>query len=341
MDLPPETPSRIDDHASVFAGELARTVGEHDLYQLIVDTVAREVGAQLVTLALYDDEQASLGIHATHGYPASLVEHLRIRPGSGVLGRTFESRQPLVVADTDREPGTYPPRLRYRTRSFVAMPLVAGGDAVGVLSATDRSDGHPFDQGNLSTVQALAAPAALALACVRLIKQKLRLEHALARDPLTGLFNRRYFDARVEEEIGRARRQSTDVALLVVDIDEFKSLNDALGHPAGDVVLQGIAATLRRSVRVFDVCARLGGDEFSVLLPGSDASSALQSAGRIRRRVESYRPESLSLKRQVTVSIGLAVMAPETTSQDLMARADRALYRAKADGRNCVRLDHD
>ncbi len=160
-------------------------------------------------------------------------------------------------------------------------------------------------------------------------------------DSLTGLFNRRYFETRLEEEIQRARRYGLDLALLVIDADDFKRLNDRLGHLTGDRVLRTMSDTLRRSVRGFDVCTRFGGEEFAILMPGSPvASSALQSAERIRQRIEDYRFDQLPLPSELhpTISVGVAVLTPPDAAQDLIARADRALYEAKADGKNCVRL---
>ena len=191
---------------------------------------------------------------------------------------------------------------------------------------------------------ALAAPAALAVACERLTKRNRELEYTVGVDPLTGLFNRRYFDARLEEEIERARRHSLDLSLLCVDVDDFKSMNDAHGHLAGDVVLQGVAKVLRRSVRVFDVCIRCGGDEFAILAPRSGARGAAQSAERIRQQVESYRSQAappVPTGLHVTVSIGGAVLTPGVSSRRFVAMADRALCEAKASGKNRVQVDTD
>ena len=158
-------------------------------------------------------------------------------------------------------------------------------------------------------------------------------------DSLTGLFNRRYFETRIDEEIQRARRYGLDLALLVIDADDFKALNDALGHLVGDRVLRAMSDTLRRSVRAFDVCTRFGGEEFAILMPGSTAGSALQSAERIRQRIEQYRFDPLLIPPTMhpTISIGVAVLTGESSALDLVARADRALYAAKGAGKNCVR----
>ena len=339
-----ERDARMALDTAVFARKLADATSEEDLYRLIVESIARAIRAQQGVLATYHEQKGHLVIGATHGYPAALVEDVRIAPGSGVLGTVFRSRDPLLVTDIGSAPDGRPPRLRYRTPSFVAIPLVVSGEALGVLSFADRADGDPFDEADLAAVRALAAPAALALACERLSKRNHELEYAVGVDPLTGLFNRRFLGARLEEEIGRARRHNLDLSLLNIDVDNFKALNDLHGHLAGDAVLRGVAKVLRRSVRVFDVCIRCGGDEFAILAPGSGASNAAQCAERIRQQVESYRPKAappVPPDLRVTVSIGGAVLTPQLFSRELMAAADRALYEAKATGKNCVQVDSD
>ncbi len=285
---------------------LCRVDGLQAVCATALDHLVRAVPIRLAAFAVLAAENR-LVIAATHGYPAALVEDVRIAPGSGVIGGVFRSRDSLLVSDIGSAPGGRPPRPRYRTPSFLAIPLVVGGEALGVLSFTDRADGGPFDEADLASVRALAAPAGLALACERLSKAKRELEHAVGIDPLTGLFNRRYFDARLQEEMGRARRHNLDLSLLNIDVDNFKSLNDSHGHLAGDAVLRGVAKVLRRSVRVFDVCIRWGGDEFAILAPGSGASNAALSAERIRQQVERYRPTAappVPPDLRVTVSIG-------------------------------------
>ena len=126
----------------------------------------------------------------------------------------------------------------------------------------------------------------------------------------------------------------------MIDADNFKMLNDVLGHLAGDQVLRAVSDTLRRSVRAFDVCTRFGGEEFAILMPGSSAASALQSAERIRQRIAEYQFDPVLIPGHLhpTISVGVAVLKPENTAQDLISRADRALYVAKGEGKNCVRM---
>ncbi|HEX5473135.1 MAG TPA: sensor domain-containing diguanylate cyclase [Vicinamibacterales bacterium] len=321
---------------------IARKIGqisdEHALQQFVVDAAARIARAGRATLAAFRTKDGKLEMVATYGYPREQVEHVRVSPGSGVIGGVFTSRKPVLVRDLTRMPWVPARRKRYKTDSFIAVPLLAGSDVLGVLTLADRTDGAPFDRADLLAVRIIAAPAALALSRHRLAEHSEELAHLAAIDPLTGLFNRRYLQTRLTAELERARRSRSDLALMMVDVDRFKSINDQHGHAAGDAVLQQVADIIRRSVRLSDVCTRYGGDEFAVLVPES-AGTAVQSAERIRQRVQEFGWPSVVAGAgvQPTVSIGIAMAEPTETASDFSARADRLLYRAKADGRNIVR----
>jgi two-component system cell cycle response regulator len=205
------------------------------------------------------------------------------------------------------------------------------------VSLTDRLTPGPYTRDDLAAIAVLLAPAALALGRERVWREAQAYAQAAVIDPVSGLFNRRYFQGRLDEELQRAIRQLTSVGLLMVDLDGFKSINDRFGHVAGDLVIRDISEILRRSVRIFDVCTRFGGEEFAVMMPGGTVDSAGAIAERIRQRVEAYQrsePDLADLK--VTASIGVAVSPPGVTARELIERADRALYRAKRAGKNRV-----
>ena len=158
------------------------------------------------------------------------------------------------------------------------------------------------------TLRTLTAPAALALARERARRDAEEFARAAVMDPVSGLFNRRYFHERLEEELDRARRHNTTVALLMIDIDNFKGINDRFGHLAGDLVIRGVGDILKRSVRKFDLCTRFGGEEFAIVMPGSGPENSAPVAERIRQRIETFRPPETELTDlRVTASIGMAV----------------------------------
>jgi diguanylate cyclase (GGDEF)-like protein len=159
------------------------------------------------------------------------------------------------------------------------------------------------------------------------------------RDWLTGLLNRRRLHSGLEEELARADRQGGEGSVIILDVDHFKIYNDQHGHLAGDEVLRGVAKLLQDSVEEKHVCARYGGEEFVVLLPGSDRSTAIAQAEKIRQLVENFPFEGRESQPAgvITVSLGVASFpADGTTGDAVLGRADNALYRAKANGRNRV-----
>jgi diguanylate cyclase (GGDEF)-like protein len=325
-----------------FARRLAQLAGSDRLSQFIVETLARTVKAEQASLAVYDEREGHLEFQASRGYPVELVRDRIVTIGEGLIGDVLAAPHARIIADVSKEPHGARRRPRYRTSSCLLLPLMAGGRLIGVVSLADRVDGQVFNRRDLTTARALAAPAALALMAQRLQNDKRNLEQLVATDSLTGLFNRRSFEVRLDEELNRALRQDLELNLMIIDVDGFKAINDSIGHAAGDAVLRGVANVIRRSIRVFDVSARMGGDEFVILMQGRRVS-AMQSAERLRTRIESWRPEralGLPASVQVTASIGLASLSrnAHATAQSFTASADRALRVAKAEGRNRVRV---
>jgi diguanylate cyclase (GGDEF)-like protein len=314
------------------------------LHRTIVEHMASAVGAEIGAVAIYQPQDNTLSISATYGYPAVLVEHVRLAPGEGVLGRVFSSGQSILARNIGAVPGQVP-RRRYRTDSFVAVPLKGHDGVVAIVSLTDKAGGTRFTPADLSLLELMAIPAALAVSREQLRDRTNDLAHLATVDALTSLFNRRYFETRLEQELQRQRRQRQfdELSLLMLDLDNFKELNDTQGHLVGDLALKEVAEILRRAVRIFDVCARYGGEEFVILMPGAASSTALRIAERIRRQVEQHFATGLrsSVPVPLTVSIGVSTASLSVTRDALVAQADAALLRAKGTGKNQVNLHQD
>ena len=172
--------------------------------------------------------------------------------------------------------------------------------------------------------------------------QRYQIEQQLAEltitDPLTGMFNRRHFIPTLEKAFMTARRLEQPYALITLDIDHFKLINDSFGHAAGDLAIQKLVSTCKTQVRQIDSIGRLGGEEFAILLPGADLSDAQQIAERIRKATDESTLVIASEKTiHMTVSLGIAVPVPEDIqADDWLKRCDQAMYRAKISGRNKV-----
>lgn len=173
------------------------------------------------------------------------------------------------------------------------------------------------------------------------LRNALMYRHALQaalRDPLTGVNNRAAMEMTVNREIDLARRHGTDLSMIAIDIDRFKSVNDSYGHIAGDCVIKAVADTVASCIRSSDILFRYGGEEFAVVLSNTGAKGAVLLAERIRRAIEKRTYAFSDNTIGVTVSQGVACLSDKDQSQSLFMRADNALYTAKAEGRNCVKF---
>jgi diguanylate cyclase (GGDEF)-like protein len=218
-------------------------------------------------------------------------------------------------------------------RSRLVAPLVMYGEVSGALVAESPAP-DAFGEHELRLLDAISSQAASAVENARL--------YALANiDGLTGLYCRRYLDIRIAEEIERARRFGTSFALIMADLDDFKQLNDSLGHVAGDRALREVAAIAAGQLRGVDLAARYGGEELAFLLPRTSLADAHAVAERIRSAVASYSLIEDGHARPLTLSCGVAGWSESGVSDPgaLVARADAALYRAKAAGKNRVEID--
>ena len=203
------------------------------------------------------------------------------------------------------------------------------------MNFTDKADREPFDKNDLEALDSIAPQIAVAVDRMMLLDKIDEFAKLSVTDPLTGLLNRRYIEERLSEEINRSGRSGEPLSFLMLDVDDFKSYNDNFGHPAGDEALRIVAAILKEDLRGADVAVRYGGEEFSVLLP----ATSIEEAGAIAERIRIHMEQTEFPKRKVTISIGAASMSEEIkTVEDLILAADKALFRAKKNGRNNIQI---
>jgi diguanylate cyclase (GGDEF)-like protein/PAS domain S-box-containing protein len=229
------------------------------------------------------------------------------------------------------------------TNKCLCVPMVGQGDTLGILQLEFAGDAETKSDSSSESLpdsqQRLAATVsgqiALSLASLRL-RETLRDQSI--RDPLTGLFNRRFMEESLEREMQRAVRKNHRVSVLFIDLDHFKRFNDTFGHDAGDLVLRSIADLFRRLFRVDDVICRYGGEEFAIILPESSAENAAIRGNALREEIKrleiKYKNHTLG---RITLSIGVACF-PEhgRTSEELVKAADQCLYQSKSAGRDMV-----
>ncbi|HEY1554301.1 MAG TPA: sensor domain-containing diguanylate cyclase [Kofleriaceae bacterium] len=303
----------------------------------LVEAVARE------TCKAIPEAEAVALVHRRGGEDSDLVldgfdrtsdKFFRraMTPGEGVAGAVMAQAitrriDDLTVADIANDADGI--------RSWLGVPLFIYGECEGVV-AVQSARVAAFSASHQRLLESLALQIASAL-------QNAQLYELAMVDGLTGLFVRRYFDARIEEEVERSKRYGSPFSVVMMDVDDFKKLNDTYGHLVGDRVLRAIANVVKAQMRGVDTAARYGGEEIAVILPRTEMVGAYNLAERIREGIAELRittdeepPRALS----VTASLGIAAY-PESkaqTGEDLVRRADRALYRAKKTGKNRVEL---
>jgi diguanylate cyclase (GGDEF)-like protein len=305
-------------------------------YQSIVAQSADLLNAERGSLLLLDESTNALTLTAARGMRAAVNDVEPIPVGEGIAGSVAREGIPLVGTTDDLgQPGSSD--RGYKTRSFISYPISIGNRKFGVLNLTDKIGGGAYDAADLSVIEQVAPQIALALERASWQQRANQFQLMSITDPLTGLHNRRYLEARLTEELSRSKRYDYPLSFMMIDIDDFKLYNDRNGHQAGDRALEITAQCLRAALRKVDVASRYGGEEFSILLPQTTLQEAGVLADRIRRKILSAQfPHGKSQPLgALSVSIGLSTFSASLDSAEAIVRAaDRALYHAKSHGKN-------
>jgi diguanylate cyclase (GGDEF)-like protein len=255
-------------------------------------------------------------------FPAALEPWSRVIATSG------------SVIESDLRTMPEPKRLFLESASRMSIPLISFGQTLGVLTL-HSSQPNAFRQNAL--LQSLESVADICATSIQNAHYVERVKQLAYLDGLTGIFNRRFFELRIIEEIERARRYGTGMAVIMADIDQFKKLNDEFGHLLGDEVLRQVSSLFHQQLRKIDVVCRYGGEEFAILLTQTNTQQAVIIAEKLRRLVEGY--QFPGVPRTVTISAGVAAFPDHGKSRDdLIRAADNGLYAAKQAGRNRICL---
>jgi diguanylate cyclase (GGDEF)-like protein len=223
---------------------------------------------------------------------------------------------------------------KFSLTSLLAVPIQTKETVLGVFISFGV-ESTVFTDEDVTTAAALADFTAIALENAGLFAE---LQRSAITDPLTGIYNTRFFHEVLQRETARANRYATALSLLMIDVDTFKSVNDTYGHVVGNKVLTHVAKILESTIRTTDFVFRCGGDEFGVVLPGTNLEGAIHAAEKILERVERAGIlRSLGYDGTVTVSIGVSEYQRDSHFETLVAEADQALYASKRSSRNCAR----
>ncbi len=304
---------------------------------LVVDDVL-----QLILASAFELLEASNGFIMLLDGPGNLVvacrsgvvtdDGDRLALGEGIANRVLRDREPLLIQGTVSEQG------RLESDSAVCVPLINRDDVLGVLILKGAPD-HVYSEHDLRAVSLFAEHAAIAVANARLYEAEralsVQLSHQVVHDPLTGAANRVLVSDRMTQALARVQRAECSMGVLFIDVDDFKLVNDELGHGVGDQVLTAIAQRLSACIRPTDTVGRFGGDEFVIVCEDlADEVGAMDIAERVLRALEDPFPTPAG-ERSLSASIGVATCSVHHLMEvdDLIRTADRAMYRAKMEGK--------
>ncbi len=315
------------------SGELSQSLDPRQVANLMAGHFARAMEVDECAISYWDratNRLESLGYH-----PLLKIEEMEpFFDVSGVPETLRALRDETVVIidadDPDADPAEVALLRRDGNRMLVMLPLIAKGESIGLVELFSRGEIHA-DAERLEVARTMANEAAMALENAWLYEDARKLAD---RDPLTGFANHRYLHERLGEEVIRAQRGRQPLSLLMLDLDDFKLVNDTFGHLFGDRVLTWTAELIRSTLRASDLPARYGGDEFAVILPETDAAEARVVAERI---LEAFRERSFVGEQRgpvpIALSIGVATFPTDgRTATELIEAADAALYRVKRAG---------
>jgi diguanylate cyclase (GGDEF)-like protein len=320
--------------------EIGKAIGsEMDLDRLfahISELVCALLGADAFSILLLDPSGGGLMARAAHGLQPAQLAQVVFRVGEGVAGWVVAHGEPALIDDVSVDPRFVElPGVHERIVSLLCVPLmVRGGRCVGALSAS-ASTPAAFEQRDVDILAFLGKTIALDL-------ENIRLRRLAITDPLTGAYNREFLQSQLRFEIEQSLMRKQPLCVALIDIDHFKSINDAFGHGVGDQVLIDVAARLRGAIRTSDFLIRYGGEEFLVVLPNTPRERAWEVGERIRVMIKRNATLVDDTAVNVCVSVGIAqhriTHRVAEDSDALIRRADRALYAAKRRGRDRVEV---
>ena len=302
----------------------------------LLASVAAAVPSQAASLLLYDQGR-ELVFTASRTLQAGVIDGLRLRCDQGIAGWVARNREAVCLVDATKDERYYPgieTHTHFTPRSMLCVPMLSKNTLLGVIQVINKVDGSSFNDDELRLAQSFAHHAAIAIENASLYRQAYV---ASITDDLTGLGNTRHFNRLLPELM----QHNTPLSLLMLDLDNFKGIVDTYGHLVGSRTISYLGKIIGHLIRPGDVAARFGGDEFVVILPGTDAATALSIAETIRTAVEacsSLEGNGVDLS-TVTASVGVATFPDHARDADgLFKAADAAMYTVKHGGKNAVAL---
>jgi len=322
---------------SEFSAAIAPVLDRERLMRLLLDKALEIVKAEQGSIMLLDKNTSELVVEAHRSKSGVVREKMRIKKGEGIAGMVVESGETILVKDIEQDPRIRQEnRPHYRTKSFISAMINVEDRIKGVLNLSDKAEGETFDEEDLELVKLIISSGAVAIERSILHDQTEELKKLSITDPLTGIYNRRYLNRRLSEEITRFNRYKHPFSFMMLDLDRFKEYNDTFGHIAGDNLLKVLAQVIEKSLRSIDIAARFGGDEFVAIFPQTTKVAAIQITNRLKGQIDNAL-KKYSSELPLTISMGLATYPDDASSiMELIEKTDQALYLAKKGGGNRI-----
>ena len=308
------------------------------LANFTVEEISNILEAKRCSLMLEDPQSGCLAILGAKGIPEDVIGKTQIKLGTQVCGQVALKGEALLVKNIEYDERFSRGKMPYYLgRSFMVVPFRVNDKLAGVINVADKctslNQDEPFSDIDFKILKIMVKRIATAMENVSLFKE---LNLQTVTDPITQIYNYRLFSESLDQEIRRLKRNKTDLCVSMIDMDHFKSYNDAFGHVAGDDLLRTFGELLKSNLRDTDIVCRYAGDEFCVVFPNTSIQGAQLAAEKVRKVVEEY-----PFQQQITLSIGIAQYQEGMNKKDLILKADEALYKAKNGGRNRVVLADD
>jgi len=321
------------------------TLEPKEILYLIVKKISEIMNVTRCSIIFTDMEKKTGQILSTYEDPALVDLSIDLRKYPEII-EAVEGKKMVLVQDALEDPLMKVVKdslEQVGIRSIMVIPIPYFDEKVlGALYLRTSRKGKRFSNSEIDICQIVSSMAGIALKNAqnfhKISMEKALLEKMAITDDLTRLYNHRYFVKRLNEEFKRSQRYNTPLSCAMIDLDDFKKINDAYGHKSGDIILQEVAKVIKTSVRETDVVARYGGEEFAVILPHTDSEDAFHLAIRIRSAVNNFRSHILGEDNRVTVSIGVSTYPGPGVKDvdDLVRIADNRLYKAKGEGKDTV-----
>jgi diguanylate cyclase (GGDEF)-like protein len=331
-----QTDDKIE-YVTEFLDSIISILDKKVLSKTLLDKTLQLLNAEQGSLMIMDGETSELVVEASRSMSDAVTEKMRIKKGEGIAGIVLEHGGSLLVKDIESDPRVRQEnRPHYKSKSFISALINIEDRLKGVLNVSDKAKGEAFNEADLNLLKSIIDNSAIAIERSFLYDQTEILRKLSITDPLTGIYNRRYLNRRLSEEITRYNRYKHPFSFMMLDLDSFKEYNDTFGHIAGDNLIKVLAQITEKSLRAIDIAARFGGDEFVAIFPQTPKVDAIQITNRLKEEVDIALTEH-NIDRPLTVSMGLATYPDDATSiMELIEKTDQALYLAKKGGGNRV-----